>query len=361
MGCLELFRDQDPDVVRVEAQSGDVFDVVGGVCTCGASDCTHARAARDYVSKARKMRYLSKSAFHKELRTGNVARAIGFGRICERFRPGEAKRYMRKILTEETRNADLLVEFYKHSPSDWEVLCEMFCRSKKDWQLGWTMGWFSRPWIEVLYKFDGLPVHIEWPADVYGYSKDLIERGDLDRLYELVVCAGVGAGEYKDEKKLLRDAMCDALDKSGHPMAGASIYLRTMYNDELSVVFEMLSGVWKSEANDYAPPFGDYDVPFEVPAFMDYVHDQHTLTGKARMKAVGGQIKAGEPSPKGIDLRLSGADAGTVWRLEAIQKFGTIDVPWEDVMLDSDFAMKVNQVCEKWYRDWDGSPREVAW
>ena len=50
-----------------------------------------------------------------------------------------------------------------------------------------------------------------------------------------------------------------------------------------------------------------------------YAHDRHTAKGKALMKAG----KA--------DLRYSGTWMGMIWRRKAMEQFGRIDVPWEDV------------------------------
>ena len=98
-------------MLRVEDESGRVFTVcASGACACGHNACWHVQQAQRVWERDRCLSYLVKFGLHKELRRGDVARAMGFAGIVERLHPGEVKRYLRKIVSEETRNIILLAE-----------------------------------------------------------------------------------------------------------------------------------------------------------------------------------------------------------------------------------------------------------
>jgi len=344
--------------IRVEF-GGAVHAVVGGICTCGSKSCAHIRRAGRYASMEKGLKYVAKSGLHKELRTGHIGRAIAFGAICEMYQKGEVKRYLRKVLFEETRNVDLLKRIVDSRPGDWRDLVSLFCRSKKDWQFSWDVGWFSPSWVNSLYG------QRKWPEELIDLDafRDFVEGrvrvGAFGDVYPLVVLCGLDSGgDVRAQKKILAGVLLDHVNKNTALGGAATDLLLSMQNDEMTVLFEMASGVFTDEANEYGEPLGvDGIGRYEMPDVGEYVFDMHTWEGKNRLRRAGGGVRAGEPLPGRMDIRLSGAEGGTIWRYEAFSRFNRIDVPWEDVTLSSDLAHRANEITDPW----DGKTLEVTW
>ena len=99
-------------VQAVEAGDGFVeVDVEEGKCGCGQRKCIHRDIATDVVrDKGRRWRWLILSAFHKELRRGDVPAACHWASWMAHCDGAAAPlEYMRKIWSEETADLDLAV------------------------------------------------------------------------------------------------------------------------------------------------------------------------------------------------------------------------------------------------------------
>lgn len=363
---IQMFLPQilgkDKMVVKVQDKYGKIFTVENGTCvTCGHHNCWHTKMAAK-LDGDKGLPYVAKSGLHKELRIGNITKALAFARICERFNKGSVKWYLRKIIFEETRNLDLFKKIIDTSKENYEDIVELFCRSKKDWELDWDCGWFTKKWVNTLYDIYFVD-DVIWPDDIESYIKQLLIDENFDELYKYVVACDMGDGSgsgNKDVKKRIVSVLIDHIMNNklyGHEYV--KMFKLTL-DDEMTVLFEIVSGIWNNEANSYPNGFEE-DSKYDIPAIHDYVYDIHTWVGKVRMRKVGGTIDAGKKQPKGIDLRISGAEAGTFWRYEAVEKFGRIDIPWENISVEKDFAKKINRVTDKTYMDCDKVPREVNW
>lgn len=339
-------------VVKVQDKYGKIFTVENGTCvTCGHHNCWHTKMAAK-LDGDKGLPYVAKSGLHKELRTGNITKAKAFARICERFNKGSVKWYLRRIIFEETRNLDLLRRLVDTPKENYEEIVELFCRSKKDWELDWDCGCFSERWVITQYHqcFEN---EIVWPEDIENHIKQLLADCDFDKLYEYVVVCDLGKGGKNQEvKKKIVDVLIDYIVENKLDGFEEVKLLKMTLNDEMTVLFEIVSGIWnKEEANSYPNGFEE-DGEYDIPAINDYVYDIHTLVGKIRLKKIGG-IDVGKPSPKGIDLRMSGSHAGTFWRYLAYKKFGRIDIEWENISVDKIFADKLNALIGKMYRNID--------
>lgn len=95
----------------------------------------------------------------------------------------------------------------------------------------------------------------------------------------------------------------------------------------------MLLAVAKGRSTDEALHYRKSSLPdpFHVPWPADYVWDCHTWRGMERISAASPPLGFGLPIPAGLDLRWSGAEAGTLWRYLAWKEHGTCEIPWNEI------------------------------
>lgn len=285
---------------------------------------------------------------------------MGFAGIVERLHPGEVKRYLRKIVSEETRNIILLAEIEQASPSEWATLVERFCRSAKDWQLPWDVGWWSPSWISALTHMGGWPPTLEIDeGDVEKFITTRIDR-DPGAVYRLVVWCGLGHDEQKaPTKKLAASALAAIGSKRRPDLANHLTRATDTKVDELVLLFEVAVGSWnEGEACSFSPlvEVESIDVPFA----RDYVFDCHMRQGLQRLEEAGMPLRWQEPMPPGLDLRWSGAEAGTLWRYLAQQQKGTQDVAWESISIEPALRQRHRALVTPIWQGWKGIPPEVA-
>lgn len=334
------------EFMNIEAKDG-VFQTDGVDCSCGDEGCRHREVVAEVREGSRNWKSIFKSAFHKELRRGDPDRAIPFGRLCDRFRSGDAVAYMRKIVFEETRNLDLFVKLLRKELSMEEMVLR-FCSAKRDWVFSWDVGCMSPEFV----MFEWRPV----PLDVPGFFVRAIDELDVEEAYAVmqsIIWAGDGRNGFwpPERHREFYQEMLDVLQeaaKKRHPEKREAIMgLRSWQpNDEAVVLFELAFGLWQEDADEYVEmEMPGQDEMFDIPRLRDYVFDWHGWMGKSRIrKAMGaGKIGWGKPMPSGIDLRWSGEFAGTLWRYLAQQQHGTVDVPWEAVRVPDEMRGKYKE------------------
>ncbi len=349
------------ELLRVEDETGDIYPVQpDGSCSCGQSGCPHVARAQAVWSRDRGLLFVSKSGLHKELRRGDTARALGYAGVISRYDPEEPRRYLRKIVTEETRNLDLLARVDAAKPGDWPELVRHFCRSAKDWELSWDLGWWSPSWIDALSEMGGWPPKLDiTPIEAAPFIRSRIES-DAHEVYRLVVWCDIGIDKAKAAVKEQVVAVLAALAGRRFPHLADRI-VRATYtpNDELTLLFEMATGIWdEAEATDYWAALNG--PPIDVPFPWDYVYDCHTWVGLERLRKAGMPLRWVEPMPPGLDLRWSGAEAGTLWRYLATRQLGTVAVPWEAIAIEQELRAKHEHLVRATWMDWKKLEPEVV-
>ena len=349
------------EALRVEGDSGEVFVVASsGTCSCGQHECQHSDYARQLRAREDDLYYAAKSGLHKELRRGDVGRALGFGRIVEWYRNGEVLRYLRRILFEETRNLELLRLLEEDQATDWPDLVAHFCRATKDWELPWDEGFWTPRWITVL---DGLGNSQPFPDPSPRAIRDLVRRqlGETpNEVYALVVWCGLGFDQERGQIKRVVAEELSSVATARQPEWATELDLcRRSYNDELTVLFEVATGAWISGEAHARRQLSLVDTT-SLPSLRDYVYDVHTRPGIRRLANHGPPLRFEEAMPPGLDLRWSGSESGTLWRVLAMQQHGTVDVPWETVSLPPPLRAMNERLVRHAWREWNnGQPDAV--
>ena len=322
IGQLELFRDTDGSVVKVGIRNG-VYQVslARGRCSCGSPLCEHLALARDLVENGGK-RYLGwvKSAMHKEIRTGDFEAACRWAVLWEMCKPGAVRRYVRKIWAEESRNVEGLERAFKER--GWRTPLYTLCRSPKDWTLSWDIGWASPGAMRAWARADSVDF------DVSAFEGEDIEAA-LVMFWKAGGPSGSGA-EWQRIVSVLRERVVDV-----YP----GLEKMAFYNDELSLLIEVVFGVWRPEQANFfetppAPRERENEGGVFIPCFPDYAFDSHTWLGRKWLSEA--ELDWQKPMQGRLDLRWSGDWAGTLWRYLAFREHGTVDIAWQNVAVPDD-------------------------
>ncbi len=157
--------------VRVEDRTGEVHAVsLRGACSCGQPSCDHRTRVDRADHPDRGAVFEAKSGLHKELRRGDAARAKGYAQTIEAGRPGAVRLYLRRIVTEETRSLALLDRVESASDQRWPELVDAFCGVVKDWELPWTVNFWTPTWIQALASMGA------WPPPLPSDAEDVLLR-----------------------------------------------------------------------------------------------------------------------------------------------------------------------------------------
>lgn len=344
-----------------------------------ASLCEHHpddKELRDYYDEQLGRRYNAfeaVSAFHKELRRGDITNALYWATMLvpHRGKHGVVA-YMRNILFEETRDLPLARYILKVSSKGRSVsLLEMqravhrFCVAPKKWDLPWRH--------DILldeqrgYKKLG---------ETYGYdvakAKDIIPFKEITKLRKTMLegfsngdratvqqgLKGWFKSKSPDHEQMKLDIFNTLVDifNDDHPNAfeydhdyAYDVYRvlqQRMRNHggvgyhELNVLADALTG---EPGNDPRATASDLkhitavNFPTERRVKLGamrriplYAHDNHTWAGKAKMRNNPEQLRPGAEQTD-MDFRLCGAYLGVTWRTLAVKQHGTIDCKWGDV------------------------------
>ena len=321
MSQLGLFNPDGKREIRVEYKgSSAVVDVKQKACECGKDNCIHK-----YVAVALyegQMVFESTSAMHKEIRRGDVEKALRWGFWVDRNRgTGKLRQYLRNICFEETRNEALHVALRKER--NWVSMIRLLCGSTKRWQIPSR---FGADW-RILDSY--------WRMKKSKKFEDVLEAAktctDLDWLYDMVNFVQVFRRDYGLQKGV---ALALA-DRTG--VAGIAA---TNYNG-MTFMVEKIAGILDESATRIQPLNASVEDSFGlvIPPFEDYVFDAHTRQGRARIGKVLSKIGPNQPQPDGIDLRWSGNQVGVVWRALASKQNDHQSIQntaWESVQFDDE-------------------------
>lgn len=309
--------------------------------------------------------YEAVSAFHKELRRGNVEQAVFWGHVLAYSRRVDGViKYLLNILFEETREywlGEWLLQAYVDPKADKYTSMlygiALFCKSPKKWELPHR-----------------LPILLDemrgYFALVTKYGRDVAKAGDIiavserEKLMAMLKSAaakrGVKTGQHLEDFQfalkglqkskcanidahrawILNELMRFMLNKNGARLADyiqkrADAGLGIGYH-ELNAFADLVMGekynAW--ELPDWAEKIRFADPPKlrlgVVPVVPIYAQDNHTWAGKALIRQYPNEWQAGAKQEH-YDLRLCGAYMGVVWRHLAVKQHGRIDCEWHEV------------------------------
>lgn len=333
------------------------------------------KALRDFYEQQVGKRYnpfVITSAFHKELRRGNVTDALYWATCLIPHRgPAGVVNYMRNIVFEETRDLDLFRFILKiSSKSRGVTLLEMqqgvrrFCVAPKKWELPWRFDIFLDEQRGYKKLANDHTYAVAKPKDIIpalftpelrsklftGYAKG-------DRVMVQEGLKGLLKSQHTDHEKLkieIFNDLTDVLNGIGNKFTYDEDYAHDLH----SLIYKRMrahGGLGYHECNALADalcgePGRDtlqtvtktlhkrctafpklYKMPLaEIRKVPLYAQDNHTHEGKRRMAKFATQLRAGADQTD-LDFRLCGAYMGVAWRLLAEKQFSTIECKWGEV------------------------------
>jgi hypothetical protein len=322
-------------------------------------------------------KYETPSAFHKELRLGDVSRSVYWGSVLstQRKLSGVVK-YLCNTVYEETRDHALhkyIIDLYARGEPTYENTCRaihLYCISPKKYMLPHRLEIFeaemrgyqslAKDYSYKVAEAQNIIDSDQHPkladALIRGFAKKdkvLVQRGlkglfkmkppfdlgDQDDLkwfiYELL--ADVRRGRYSNHFDYDGDGTDRIID-----LVLRKRELGIFHYHEINAIADALCGepfgagctpperVRGIHVNPNPPSMyscGHIGKRYVMPK---YAHDNHTWTGKGLLRRFPHEIKPHTPQ-ENMDLRLCGAYHGVAWRYLAWQQYGTLDVKWEAV------------------------------
>ncbi len=314
-------------------------DTARRTCSCCNDTCEHVELASDLVlDRGRRNRWLVRSAFHKELRRGNVQEARHWAAWMVHCDGRDAPlEYLRKIWSEETANLELAV--YLHgSQARLPTAIAWFCHATKVWQMP---AWWD---VFQAHEEGTMPTGTRaarWSAEMRDAADDDAALAEL------------------------RDQVLDELSSDGRLTAQQLAVFRTRYesgrfeNEDIVLLLLLCS---RLPACDVGRPDSLPSVPRR---FVDgstlllppvCAYDYHTAVGKARMRA---WLAAHPDSGFGfgvdttpVDLRWAGGLAPLFWRVQAWRQFGSTAgmdaTAWHELGVDAEALQRFAAWCGWW-------------
>lgn len=330
------------------------------------------------------------SAFHKELRRNDPELAAYWALVLVGHRKVTGViRYMLNIMFEETRDIPLyryimmLGERGERGVSIHDMLnaVERFAVAPKKWELPHRLPIF----LDEMQGYKHLALD-------YGYEvakgKDIIDAkafkllkgvllqgfAEADRVKVQIGLKGLFKSKSDDHdlhKRKLFNILTDVLNGE-YPNTFAynqlyaeeiqALHIRRLRSfealgyHELNALADALTGEQSTEQSTLSPvrhralisrpnpPMPPLGVFHNIPM---YAHDNHTFSGKAKMRAYGDvELQPGADQTH-MDFRMCGAYFGVAWRHLAHNQFGTIDVPFGKVKWKPTWLWK--HINSMWY------------
>lgn len=271
-----------------------------GNCSCGRK-CRYVKKVEDLF--AGKLRWELMSALHKEIRRGDVEKAMHWAEWIVKIMSEFALRgYLKGIVFEETRSLEL-ARLVVGNSKRWREMVEKFCKVRKKWEC----------------------------------------RDDRDRFER-----EKEEGEWEWEELVLRDGRCRELFEMGfaedwHAKRCAEEIAEGWWKEE-----------WESEGEGSPEPDGKgVEDGLFLRRFEDYVFDVHVWYGKVRLlkEWKKGKIGPEKKMPDGCDLRWTGSVLGCVWRMLAFEQFGWEywRKNWEEVKWENGMWEEAVREDKEWY------------
>src|SRR4051794_27831488 len=139
------------DTLAVEDTPGGTIFVVDAYTGCGCTGsrvggmCRHERLASDVWTRSKTgLRYIVKSALHKEIRRGNVMQALLWARWCAHYHGNSwPKSYVKRLLLEEGRCVELCKNWQSLTNVSWVDVVAQAAAMCKKWELPGRAGVFT--------------------------------------------------------------------------------------------------------------------------------------------------------------------------------------------------------------------------
>lgn len=324
--------------VKVEGRNKAIYsvDLLKRTCSCGHEKCSHLRKANDFIlEKGKFFKYSTVSAFHKEIRRGDVKRAINFGYWVKEM-SGEyyLKNYVKNIVTEETRSDVLAKKFKNNTDLSWEEMVSDLCVTKK---------WYDIP-SRAAIECD--EIRARWNAKKMERSNDDIRIG-LDAVlksgipYEIFLFH-FSISNDDESRDVYRKAIYEKMKEKGIGDIASSYW---GYADDTIAMIDVLQGFIGEERNSAVEKVeSDMKIYKDfIPVIPVYAEDAHTMLGKNRMLKSVGNILAKEKLPEDIDLRWSGTAIGIVFRCLKTLQGKNVHCNWEEVEWPDDIWQIITQ------------------
>lgn len=304
------------------------------LCSCGMRSCEHLRQVHRFLQKGKDVEYEAVSAFHKELRRGDVAKSLIWAEQVARMR-GEigVKQYLKSIVFEETRNLALHNRWRNLGPLEVEGMILEFCGSLKKWELPAARGMYSILLKAFADAKKQKPVQLDElksapPVDEHEFYNWMVMIGR-------VVWLGVwDKGQYEskpvvDARRRLSVTICRSLLDEGYDAEAAVLQEKPDYH-RLCTGAEALCG-FKDPGGSRIKRAKAPRLEIDLLMTPDYAFDSHTAEGRRRLKK--GWPVPGLPAPAEVDLRWTGKEIGAYWRYKAFEQFADDyrEQAWEKV------------------------------
>lgn len=320
-------------------------DVAAPSCSCNQPRCIHLEIASDLINNGgRRWRWLVLSAFHKELRRGDVAKASHWAAWFARCDgPAAPLEYMRKIWCEET--ADLQLAVWLHSDAATvDSAVTRFCAATKFWELPELWAAFQE--YAELRADPTRRVPGTWASDF----------------------AAAEAGEDAAALAILRTRALADLAADGRLSAAEVAVFQRRYasgrfeNEDFMLVILLTSRLPRDAMSEIPQPAPELAAEWTDGSMLllppDYAYDYHLFFGKARMGAwlaahPGSGFRFGvDTSP--IDLRWAGGLVPLFWRVQAWQFGGTAAMhrlTWHELPIEPAVLQRFSAWCDGWPED----------
>lgn len=272
-------------------------------------------------ARDRKSLYALRSALHKEIRRNDLNRVVQYARAIKHVKgKGELLRYARQVCFEETRNVELFLRLKKGSSSNELDLVKELATSNKKWHIKSREGFYSlhlkagaecklgrlpqvnfKSWLDNPNMLDGYRLWFsswssqELRTELIRHCKQVAHG---DNVYALLLEGNNGNSLCHYSRKIFIEALFGAFNE-------------TWYHSQPS--------------NEVLDQY--------VPAYEDYVFDNHTSIGISRLKGQGLiNCFPMRELPRGVDLRYSGLLRGVLWRELIGREKDTTAIAWKDVV-----------------------------
>lgn len=345
-------------VVRFETNEGMLdVDIRGGIEGLPAPVAAIVRNIVEVGGK--NFSFVVRSAMHKEIRRGDVLRALRWARVFEALDGSyKVKKYIKNILFEETRNIRLLDEWRSLAGKDYLAMVAALTTSPKKWEMPER----GIPMLEGYFRGYAEQVLVKSRCD---FDEDrvrgvLVNSGNSDEMF-----AALWALRFRNDPAEKRIALLqEAFSRRAMPPWGVRLLtsdwdsMPGLIGHTPHVMIEVATGHWSEKAIVYSPAAALMldDQFVTVPSLPQYVYDNHTRVGYKNATKYLRQVKPGEKSPPQLDLRWSGLLRGVCWRHYAFDQFGPdyVNTPWESVRIPEEVWRHVHMVdgwsYEKLYR-----------
>ncbi len=322
------------------------------------------------------------SAFHKELRRGDHAKAFFWAVLlsAKRGYHGTA-RYLLNIIYEETRDHKLAINLIELNakPRDEITLHDihkhvaLFCFAVKKWELPHRVGIFKGEMLGYAWLVKQYGKAVAKGSDIIPSSQEpllskRLLRGFKDRnmpmfqsglkgLQKLKPVGGQSLDNHRIDlfNMLMEIAEDYAMDD---PIRIGEIVTKRLEANypigyhELNAIGDALMdetyniGLTPPKTRTMAlkVPFKPIEKGFS-PSIPLYAQDNHTYKGKALLRQYSDQLAPGAHQSN-LDFRMCGAYYGVAWRTLAYDQFESIDVRWGEVKWDKDISKTVSDL---WY------------